>query len=122
MSDTLPPSHLDRAGLRLWREVLDTHELRPDEMRILEDACGEADMITLLVAITQSEHFDPYSEGSMGQQVINPVISELRQHRSTLATLLGKLKLTEAAGESAADVSNKARAAAQARWARVRPA
>jgi hypothetical protein len=49
--------------------------------------------------------------------VINPLISELRQHRSTLASLLRQLKLPDES-VSAEARSTAARAAANARWSR----
>jgi hypothetical protein len=58
-------------------------------------------------------------KGSMGQQVINPLISELRQHRATLASLLGRLNLPDEATDSVPR-SVQARDAAHARW-RGRP-
>jgi hypothetical protein len=56
--------------------------------------------------------------GSQGQDVINPLISELRQHRSTLAALLRQLKLPDDSASAAEARSTSARAAANARWSR----
>jgi hypothetical protein len=55
--------------------------------------------------------------GSQGQQVIHPIIGELRLHRATLASLLKQLGLPD--DQESADAhprSVAARAAAQARW------
>jgi hypothetical protein len=56
--------------------------------------------------------------GSQGQDVINPLISELRQHRATLASLLRQLKLPDESTRLAEARSTSARAAANARWSR----
>lgn len=112
------PAGLGPTGGKLWRSVLDDFELRPDELRILEDACREAalidklqheiDQLTTLIA-----------RGSMGQPVANPLIQEVRQHRATFAQLMARLKLADADGEgSPGDRSARARAAATARWRR----
>jgi hypothetical protein len=114
------PADLKAAGQSLWKEIIDSDppfELRPDEMRILIDACHEADMIDLLEA-TQAE--SPLTvKGSQNQIVINPLIPELRFHRSTLMALLKALKLPDApsaSGTKNTKVSEQARAAARARW------
>lgn len=120
---TAPP-HLDRSGKKLWREIARDYDLRPDEYRVLEDACREADLIEHLA---EAQRQSPIMiSGSMGQQVLNPLIGEVRQHRVALAGLLAKLKLPDDAGEvpagsggaSGDDRATKARAAANARWSR----
>lgn len=112
------PAGLDKAGAKLWREIITsgTYELRPDEIRILEDACREADLIDAMAAAMKYADF--MVTGSQGQDVINPLIPELRQHRSTFAALMGKLKLPdeEPAGQDTGTRSTAARNAAQSRW------
>lgn len=121
------PRALDAAGKRLWQEVAGEYELRPDEYRVLEDACREADLIDEMAKAQRGEPL--LIEGSQGQMVLNPLVSELRQHRATLAGLLAKLKLPDmpASGEgegdggsapAANDRAAKARDAANARWSR----
>ena len=111
------PSGLADSGSALWSSIADVYELRADELRVLEDASREADLITTLNDGLRGEPL--MVSGSMGQDVINPLISELRQHRATLASLLRQLKLpddNEAA--SAGSRSAAARAAVNARWAK----
>lgn len=112
------PTKLGPAGARLWDDVADENELRPDEQRVLEDAAREADIISLLEDAMRGEVSKGklLVKGSMGQDAINPLVSELRQHRATLAQLLRQLKLGD--GETSAEISHKARAAVNARWAR----
>jgi hypothetical protein len=109
------PSGLGDAGRDLWSGICGKYGLRADEARVLEDAAREADLIATLDAGMAGQ--DLLVRGSQGQQVINPLISELRQHRSTLAALLRQLKLPDEAADAAAR-SNSARAAANARWSR----
>ena len=105
------------AGAALWASVTGDYDLRADELRVLEDACHERDLIARLsTALAEAELI---VRGSMGQQVINPLVSELRQHRATFASLMKQLNLPdEGESDKGGALSSKNRAAAQARWAR----
>jgi len=122
------PRSLDAAGKKLWQDITAEYELRPDEYRVLEDACKQADLVDF---ISDAQRKEPLLiEGSQGQMVLNPLVSELRQHRTTLSNLLTKLKLPDlsSGGEdtgggdapkpAANDRATKARDAANARWSR----
>lgn len=101
----------------MWRETTKIYTFRPDELRVLEEACREVDLVDDLAAALVGA--PRLVKGSQGQQVINPIISELRQHRNCVASLLKWLKLPEAnaaAGELGAPRSVQARSAAKARW------
>ena len=112
MSDVVVPSSLGVAGAQLYREVAGTWTLRADEKRVLLDACAEADLVDDLAEAMDGQQ--KLVTGSQGQLVINPLISEQRQHRMALASLLKQLKLPdESADESR---STQARNAANARW------
>jgi hypothetical protein len=111
------PIGLARAGKSLWTGITGKYELRADELRLLEDAAREADLIETLndglVGLPLM------MKGSTGQDIVNPIYGELRQHRSALAGLLRALKLPDENPERAAvDRSSAARTAATARWAK----
>lgn len=112
-----PPTKLGPQGRALWNSIVPTYELRPDELRVLADACREADLIERLhdeLAVS-----DLITRGSMGQEVASPHVSEIRQHRTVLANLLKSLKIPDTASGAArkhAATSEKARSAARARW------
>jgi hypothetical protein len=114
------PDDLRDAGRKLWDSIAKhepPYELRPDEVRILVDACAEADLIADLEL--EQANAPIMVKGSMGQKVISPMISELRQHRTVLAGLLKSLKLPDtpaSAGQTRDRTSELARAAARARW------
>ena len=110
------PKGLGDAGKALWRDVLGKYELRADELRILEDACRERDLLTRLEDGMVGANL--VVRGSQGQDVIHPIVSELRQHRATFASLIRQLKLPDESGssDSGGELSAKNRAAAQARW------
>ena len=93
-----------------------TYMLRTDELRVLKDSCREADLIEDLRL--ESRGAQMVVKGSMGQPVINPLVSELRQHRACLAGLLRQLKLPD---EDAPTASNPAGKAAHARWHKSSP-
>ena len=44
------PKSLGRAGAKLYRDIAAKWELRPDEQRVLLDACSEADLVDDLAA------------------------------------------------------------------------
>lgn len=110
------PANLGAKAKRLWSDITGTYQLRPDELRILEDACREVDLIERMEALTADEDFEMIAEGSMRQPVANPIIQELRQHRSVLQRLLVGLKLPDHAGGTENPRSVSAREAALARW------
>lgn len=106
------PRSLRATGKKLWQETLATYDLRQDELEVLRAACAEADLIAKM-----AEELDGASlttEGSMGQTVAHPLLSEIRQHRATQAALLRALKLPDADPAAAA---NQHRSAANSRWA-----
>ena len=116
MAMRTPPGLLD-AGKRLWGDIAGSYGLRPDVLRILEDAAREADLIeTLNVGLAGAELV---VRGSQGQDVINPLFTEIRQHRATLAGLLRQLKLPDEASDPVMESrSSAARAAVNARWSK----
>lgn len=112
------PAGLSKRANKRWNEVVTRWDLRPDELRVLEDACWEMDIVDSLEALVASEGLT--ATGSMGQVVIHPAVQEVRQHRSILASLLRSLKLPDDAAKPAEETkgerSSAARAAARSRW------
>ena len=112
-----PESPYGPAGTALWESIALNYALRPDETRVLADACHLADVIEALRAGMEGQQL--LVKGSMGQPVLNPLLAEQKTHRTALAALLRQLKLPDEAGESGAgDPSTPARKAAAARWSR----
>jgi hypothetical protein len=122
MAEQESPSNLGDEALKFWAAVTKSYRMRPDELRLLEDACREIDIIEMLEAEKRKTRFRATVKGSMGQQVINPVLQEVRQHRVALASLMKQLKLVDlGAGEEGeeghgGDLETSARKAAIARW------
>jgi hypothetical protein len=105
------PKGLREAGKKLWRETTKTYELRQDELEALKAACGEADLIQRMEEALGDEPLTV--TGSQGQLVAHPLVQELRQHRSTMASLLRGLKLPDDVGSAQ---TNQHRSAAQSKW------
>lgn len=115
-----PPEALGPSGTRLWRDVSDAFELRVDELRVLEDACREVDLIERMEDALRDAPLT--ATGSTGQVVASPFLQELRQHRALVARLLASLKLPDEDGRQERDAGERsahARKAALARWGRA---
>lgn len=110
------PKGLAAAGSELWSSIKGKYVLRVDEESILTSACKTVDRIAML----EKAHDDlgqPFlTRGSMGQDVIHPLIAEMRAQESHLATQLAKLKLPDDGG---AAKPNQQRAAGNSRWAQA---
>lgn len=103
-----PPAYLvaDGDGRRLWDSVVSGYQLRPDELRILEDACATADEIAYwrreAAECRAQAHGERVVQGSTKQRKLNPLIVradkaaiEARQNRALLKNLLSSLKLPD---------------------------
>ena len=99
-------------GKRTWEDVTNKYELRFDELDILEDICREVDLINVLEKELKGAPL--MLKGSQGQDVVNPIVTELRQHRATKRSLWAALKLPD---DDSGMESNQQRDAAQSRWA-----
>lgn len=117
MAKPKAPAGMGATGLKFWRDAVAKYEFRPDELRILEAACREMGLIGRMDRELAKQPI--MITGSMGQPVPHPLLAEVRQHRSALAVLLGKLKLPDdpVQGDGAGAAPNQARSAANSRWA-----
>jgi hypothetical protein len=114
MSKPQPPKSLETAGAKLWRDVVSKYDLRVDELAVLEAACKTTDMIATLDTEWANLGKPFMTRGSMGQDVIHPLIGERRTQQAALARLFAQLKLPDES-DGAAE-TNPARAAADSRW------
>ena len=121
-----PPKGLGEAGKGLWRSILGdlgpSWELDARELHLLGRACRCADELEALEAAVDRD--GATVEGSKGQTVAHPALSEARQLRLVQLRLLGALELLDPveAKRSATPAQAQARKAAEARWARRRAA
>lgn len=116
MTKPKPPASLVAAGAKLWRDVVAKYDLRVDEYAVLEAACKTADMIATLDTEWANLGKPFMTHGSMGQDVIHPLIGERRTQQAALAALFRQLKLPDEA--SGAGQTNQNRSAGQSRWAK----
>lgn len=107
------PKGLQSRGRKIWKEIISKYELRFDELDTLEDICREVDLIDRLEA--DLENAPLTVKGSQGQDVSNPLVSEIRQHRATKKSLWASLKLPDEGG-AAVDINHQ-RAGGFSRWA-----
>jgi hypothetical protein len=109
------PVGLGEAGRGMWAEVTSVYVLTAPERRLLGQACRTLDVLAELDTVVEAEGVT--AEGSKGQTVTHPAVSEARQQRLALGRLLAQLALPDPEGQtirSPAQVA--AHAAAQARW------
>ena len=85
------PKGFRAAGQKLWRSVIAEYELayEPHKVEILTHACRVSDAIAELERAAAKEPLTV--QGSAGQKVIQPLISEIRFQRGLLAQLLARL-------------------------------
>lgn len=88
-----PPANLGAKARSVWTRTTKDFDLRADELRLLEDACREIDLVDRLDRALRDG--DLMVQGSMGQQVTNPLLQEIRQHRLALARLFNQLHLPD---------------------------
>ena len=116
------PAGLTTKGRKLWNDVVKTYELRVDELRVLEEACRESDLVDELdaeLAHRLKNNLGLTTSGSTGQTVMHPLVGEIRAHRATLSRLLKDVGLPDDdAGDAAGKRSAQARAAVNERWRR----
>jgi len=115
MAAVNPPAGLGDAGLEMWDRITSVYELRPDELATLEDVCAATDMIAALSDQWESEGKPTTTTGSMGQEIIHPLIGEIRTQRAARNALWRQLKLPD--DVKGAQPANQQRQAAQSRWA-----
>jgi hypothetical protein len=78
----------------LWRNTFECYELNPAETVILGEICHVTDEIGQLEAALASAR-SLTTKGSRGQVVAHPLLSELRQHRAILRSLVRQLGLPD---------------------------
>lgn len=118
MPDTLQPDGLGPSGQRLWDSIAPPkYDLRPDELRLLEDASRLCDRLDQIEENLADQPF--MTQGSRpGQAVVNPLVGEGRAHRATLQVLLKALRIPDAEGAERPTKSEIARSNVSNRWAK----
>lgn len=114
------PAYLKTKGLQVWKSVTADYVLRDDEKVLLEQICREADLIQELTS--ELRKLPLMMTGSQGQDVVNPLLMEIRHHRSLMADLHKKLALPdlEKPDVSVPDISpNQNRSAAMSKWGKA---
>lgn len=115
----ITPEYLGVNGAKLWKDCAPpAYEMRPDELRLLLECCREVDIIDRLEAALRDDDLMVAGQG-LRNMVVNPLVSELRQHRSTLTTMFKALQLPDSSSgiaQKRQQVSESNTRAARARW------
>ena len=109
-----PPPTLRAPGKALWKSIAAKYDLRPDELRTLEDACAATDMLADLEKGWRDLGRPFMSKGSMGQEVEHPLIGSIDKQRKTRQAFLKQLKLPD---DPIGAAVNQQRDAANSKWA-----
>lgn len=117
MSKPTAPKTLGTTGRGVWNRITSKYELRADELYLLEDACATSDIIAELSEAWAKLGRPLTTKGSMGQQVIHPLIGEIRAQRAARNTMWRQLKLPDDLVETGGPKVNPQREGGQARWA-----
>jgi hypothetical protein len=120
MATTTPPKVLEAAGRKFWRDVTAKYTLRADELRTLESACRQLDLLALVTEEWDNSGRPLTSTGSMGQLVEHPNLATMDRAQKSFEMFMKRLALPdqdEGAGEGPIGVPNQHRRAAQTKWA-----
>lgn len=111
------PTGLKASGRKLWRDIVALYDLRPDQLRVLADACREVDVVDRLAKqVDALDDSELTVLGSQKQEVMNPLVKELGTRRALVARLLQHLRLEDDADGAAGGRSHAARQMNRARW------
>lgn len=102
MTTLRAPSGLATKGRKLWKEILELHDLGPAEIVILEEACRIADRLDKLNAALGDELGDWLNlrlndDGTEIRVVVDGALSEARQQANVLKQLVAALRLPDEA-------------------------
>jgi hypothetical protein len=123
----MEPKDLKDAGKSLWVDVTEVSpELSPTDQYILYKACKLADHLEELEQ-GQMER-DLIARGSMGQEIVSPLVPEIRQFTAQLTATLFKLKIPDASIDRIRDKqrgtgrfdSTSGKKAAEKKWGEAR--
>lgn len=109
-----PLKGLRAAGRRLWRDVTEAYDLRPDELAVLREMARQVDELDRLAAALAD--IEPVTVGSKGQPVAHPLLAEARGARLVLARLTSTLSLPDEGTPGMTAKQRHAQRAADARW------
>lgn len=108
------PRFVSADARELWEATTSAYELAAHEKLILKGACAALDKIAALE--DELDGADLMSKGSMGQDVANPLLGEVRQTQAAFDRAMKQLALPDPDVDAGASRSSSARAAAAARW------
>lgn len=88
-----PPPGLSVPAMALWSRLLDEFEFSIGEFVVLEQLVEAKSMLDLLTEAWERDGKPTMASGSMGQDIIDPRIQEIRKVRQQYAALAKQLAL-----------------------------
>lgn len=86
------PNDLGAEGTTLWNAINETRIISAPLAPLVHNACREVD---ILDGLSKQIRDNPLTlENSRGDTIANPILGELRQHLTTLKTVLNSLGYT----------------------------
>jgi|SRR5690625_2652926 len=114
------PEGLSRRGATFWESCHELFEFTDSEEVLLLEACRTLDNLDALDAAVARD--GATVEGSTGQVVVHPALTEARGQRVVLHRLIAALQLPDEDGDVVpTGTSLKASVASNARWHRSGP-
>lgn len=111
--DDESPEGLSERGRAFWISLTEVLEFAPQEAEVLLEACRTLDRIDALTEAIEDD--GTMILGSMGQKILHPAISEVRQLQASFVRLTGALHLPEDAAAAEKFRTARAKAGAIAR-------
>ena len=107
------PTSLGDLGAEMWDSYVKEYEFRPDELRWLETACRATDRLEVMDSELSALGY--MLTGSTGQDVVNPLVAEIRATEAHRDNALKRLGIPDDVGAAVTNF-NQHRSAAQSKW------
>lgn len=108
------PEGLKDTGSAMWAGYVKDYEFRPDELRWLETACRATDRLEVMDSELRAMGY--IIQGSMGQDMLNPLVGEIRATEAHRDNALKRLGIPDDVGAPVSNF-NQHRSAANSKWA-----
>jgi hypothetical protein len=109
------PEGLRIRGTEFWDKLSHTYEFNDAELYLLEQICREQDLIQSIQEDINLGYLR--MTGFNGNDIADPLLTELRQHLTIITSLIKALKIPLDETEKA-KISSRQRANANVRWSK----
>ncbi|ROZ63837.1 hypothetical protein EDL96_05745 [Kocuria soli] len=88
------PEGLATSGKKLWKSIVDEHELEEHELLTLREACRVADRLDTLFSEAEANPVTVLN--ARGDQTVHPALVEARQQGALYVKLIASLRIPDA--------------------------